>query len=240
LRVYLLEQCLKFILGTLVKTRNFVTFYKFLSHLGVHHTPINCLLGNHDMIRQPMVTRTRSKQQAYEDTNNNDDNRGYGCDTLRQGGRAHESYVDMTGTCQGNAEVAGPIEPSHGQSSAHTQHPPTTQTQHSYSGIAEVLGNVGWRLKDNRVIANELKWQNQVATNKEKQKGLQEEALQCSGFNLFLFMTKRSCFVCMGHSLAKFESPNPTVQEVDKKVITFIGNRCARQEPTAVILPQKA
>jgi hypothetical protein len=36
--LYLSEQCPELILGTLIKTRNFVTFYKFLSHLGVHHT----------------------------------------------------------------------------------------------------------------------------------------------------------------------------------------------------------
>jgi hypothetical protein len=31
-------QCPDFILGTLIKTHNFVTFYKFLIHLGMHHT----------------------------------------------------------------------------------------------------------------------------------------------------------------------------------------------------------
>ncbi len=38
LQLYSLEQCLKLILGTLIKTRNFVTFYEFLIHLGMHHT----------------------------------------------------------------------------------------------------------------------------------------------------------------------------------------------------------
>jgi hypothetical protein len=38
LHLYLLEQCPKLILGTLIRTRNFVTFYEFLIHLGVHHT----------------------------------------------------------------------------------------------------------------------------------------------------------------------------------------------------------
>jgi hypothetical protein len=37
-QLYLLEQCLKLILGTLIKTCNFVTFYEFLIHLGMHHT----------------------------------------------------------------------------------------------------------------------------------------------------------------------------------------------------------
>jgi hypothetical protein len=36
--LYLLEQCLNPVLRTLIKTCNFVTFYKFLIHLGVHHT----------------------------------------------------------------------------------------------------------------------------------------------------------------------------------------------------------
>ncbi len=43
MRLYLLELGLKFILGTLIKTHNFVTFYEFLSHLGMHHTTYNVL-----------------------------------------------------------------------------------------------------------------------------------------------------------------------------------------------------
>ncbi len=38
LHLYLFEQCLNLVFGTPIKTCNFVTFYKFLSHLGVHHT----------------------------------------------------------------------------------------------------------------------------------------------------------------------------------------------------------
>ncbi len=38
LHLYLFVQCLKLILGTLIKNCNFVTFYEFLIHLGMHHT----------------------------------------------------------------------------------------------------------------------------------------------------------------------------------------------------------
>ncbi len=38
LRLYLLEQCLNLVLQTSIKTRNIVTFYEFLFHLGMHHT----------------------------------------------------------------------------------------------------------------------------------------------------------------------------------------------------------
>jgi hypothetical protein len=41
LRLNLLEQCLNHVLRTSIKTCNFVTFYKFLIHLGVHHTHCN-------------------------------------------------------------------------------------------------------------------------------------------------------------------------------------------------------
>ncbi len=34
----MLEQCLDPVCRTSIKTRNFVTFYEFLIHLGVHHT----------------------------------------------------------------------------------------------------------------------------------------------------------------------------------------------------------
>jgi hypothetical protein len=38
LGLYSLEQCLNPVLRTSIKTHNFVTFYKFLIHIGVHHT----------------------------------------------------------------------------------------------------------------------------------------------------------------------------------------------------------
>ncbi len=53
-------------------------------------------------------------------------------------------------------------------------------------------------------------------------------------------MTKGSYFVRMGHSIAKFASMTQSDQELDGKVLTFIGNKCARQKPLVVILPQKA
>jgi hypothetical protein len=37
----LLEQCLDPVFRTSIKTRNFVTFYKFLIHVGMHHTKSN-------------------------------------------------------------------------------------------------------------------------------------------------------------------------------------------------------
>jgi hypothetical protein len=41
-------------LGTLIKTRNFVTFYKFLIHLGMHHTS----RGNGDSNSSGKATKT--------------------------------------------------------------------------------------------------------------------------------------------------------------------------------------
>jgi hypothetical protein len=43
--LYLLEQCLNPVLWTSIKARNFVTFYKFLIHLGMHHTLSHLFLG---------------------------------------------------------------------------------------------------------------------------------------------------------------------------------------------------
>ncbi len=54
LRLYSLEQCLKLILGTSIKTCNIVTFYKFLIHLGMHHTS----RGNGDSDNSGEVTKT--------------------------------------------------------------------------------------------------------------------------------------------------------------------------------------
>jgi hypothetical protein len=44
----------------------------------------------------------------------------------------------------------------------------------------------------------------------------------------------------MGHSIAKYASATQSNQKLNEKVITFVGNRCARQEPLVVILLQKA
>jgi hypothetical protein len=87
-----------------------------------------------------------------------------------------------------------------------------------YSGIGDVMENLGQRIDNNQFIATELNWQNQLSNHKDKQKGFQEKVLQSLRFRPFLFMTKGSCFVRMGHSIA----------------------RHARQEPMAEILPQKA
>jgi hypothetical protein len=54
LQLYSLEKCLKLILGTLITTRNFVTFYVFLIHLGMHHTS----RGNGDSDSSGKVTKT--------------------------------------------------------------------------------------------------------------------------------------------------------------------------------------
>ncbi len=43
LHLYLLEQCLDPVFRTLIKTCNFVTFYKILIHLGMHHTSCGIL-----------------------------------------------------------------------------------------------------------------------------------------------------------------------------------------------------
>jgi hypothetical protein len=56
LHLYLLEQCLMLILGTSIKTCNFVTFYKFLIHLGMHHTS----RGNGDINSSGEATKTTS------------------------------------------------------------------------------------------------------------------------------------------------------------------------------------
>jgi hypothetical protein len=106
--------------------------------------------------------------------------------------------------------------------------------------IGDVVERTGQKLDDNRFITTKLNWQNQVSSDKEKQKGFQEKVLQSPGFRPFLFMTKGSHFVRMGHSIAKFASTTQSNQELDGKVITFIGDRRARQEPLVVIIPQKA
>ncbi len=38
LHLYSLEQCLNLVLLISIKTQNFVTFYEFLIHVGMHHT----------------------------------------------------------------------------------------------------------------------------------------------------------------------------------------------------------
>jgi hypothetical protein len=114
-------------------------------------------------------------------------------------------------------------------------------TSTRYSGIGDVVERTGQKLDYDWFITTELNWQNQVSSNKEKQKGFQEKVLQSPGFQPFLLMTKGSHFMRIGHSIAKFASKTQSNQELDGKVITFVGDRRARQqEPLAVILPQKA
>jgi hypothetical protein len=102
---------------------------------------------------------------------------------------------------------------------------PTTSTH--YSGIGDVVERTGRKLDDDQFITTKLNWQNQVSSNKEKQKGFWEKVLQSPGFRPFLFMMKGSHFVRMGHSIAKFASTTQSDQELDGKVkerATFYAN----------------
>ncbi len=68
LRLYLLEQCLNPVLWTLIKTRNFATFYKFLIHVGMHHTKkvTVWLFWRFFWIRQVMQTLSTTLMEASD------------------------------------------------------------------------------------------------------------------------------------------------------------------------------
>jgi hypothetical protein len=44
----------------------------------------------------------------------------------------------------------------------------------------------------------------------------------------------------MAHSVAKFATINPIVEDVDGKIFAFIGNRLSNQEPQAILIPTNA
>jgi hypothetical protein len=121
--------------------------------------------------------------------------------------------------CGQNKTEAGGGEASHTLAGAPTR-PPTISTR--YSGIGDVVEKGGRRLNDDWFITTELNWQNQVSSDKEKQKGFQEKVLQSPGFRPFLCMTRGSHFMCMGHSIAKYASATQSDQELDGKVITLL------------------
>jgi hypothetical protein len=135
-----------------------------------------------------MATQTRSKQQDFDKTNEDRQN-------IRV--RGHEAWQQLE---RGRNDMdAGGRGACHTLADAPTRTPTTSMC---YSGIGDVVERTGWKLDDNQFITTKLNWQNQVSSNKEKQKGFQEKVLQSPGFRPFLFMTKRSLFMCMGHSIA--------------------------------------
>ncbi len=102
-----------------------------------------------------------------------------------------------------------------------------------YLGLANMLENGGPRITDKSKISVELKWQATIAKNKEKIKKFLKNVLHVRGFHAFLFMTKDSCFVQMAHCIAKFATIKPIAEDVDWKILVFIGNRLSDQEPQA-------
>ncbi len=60
LHLYLLEQCLDPVFWTSIKTCNFVTFYKFLIHLGVHHT-VTITVKASDTMQDIQITNLSSR-----------------------------------------------------------------------------------------------------------------------------------------------------------------------------------
>jgi hypothetical protein len=163
--------------------------------------------------RQPMATQTRSRQQDFNQTNKDRQNIHV---------RGHEAWQQLK--CGRNNTDAGGRGACHTLAGAPTRIPTTSR---HYSGIGDVVERTGRKLDDDWFIRMELNWQNQVSSNKEKQKGFQEKVLRSPGFRPFLFMMKGSHFVRMGHSIAKFASTTQSNQELNGKVITFFGDRRA-------------
>jgi hypothetical protein len=97
--------------------------------------------------RQPMATQTRSKQQDFEETNEDGQN---------SRGRGHEALQQLERGC--NNTDAGGEGACHTLAGATTRTPMTTTR---YSGIGDVVERAGQRLNDNRFITTKLNWQNQ-------------------------------------------------------------------------------
>jgi hypothetical protein len=99
----------------------------------------------------------RSKQQDFDDTNKDGQNIHV---------RGHEARQQLER--RHNDMDAGGGGACHTLAGAPTR-TPTTSTH--YSGIGDVVERTGRKLDDDRFITTKLNWQNQVSSNKEKQKG---------------------------------------------------------------------
>jgi hypothetical protein len=118
-----------------------------------------------------MASRTRSKQQDFDDPHEDVQNIQVHGPEARQHLKRGRNNTD-----------AGGGEASHTLAGAPTR-PPTISTR--YSGIGDVVEKGGRRLNDDQFITTKLNWQNQVSSDKEKQKGFQEKVLKARDSGLF-------------------------------------------------------
>ncbi len=138
-----------------------------------------------------MASQTRSNQRAIEDTNDNEgDSCGYGRKPQQHGGHVREKHANSNGARHGGIAASRPKKLSHGyqlQAGEPMPHSSTNTTQKTeqYSGIAEVLENRGWGLKDDRFILQKSNGRDKFQMIRKSRRDFRRKLSQHWDFTLF-------------------------------------------------------
>jgi hypothetical protein len=117
--------------------------------------------------------------------------------------------------------------------------PRATQTLHDYSGIAASLARLAPIMTDADTARN-LRWQQDVAGDKTKNKVWKVEATSLPGLQFYAYMQPGNPFLVVGHSLSTIYSTTTDVASLHGKIILFTGDRKTTRDCIPVMLPVKS
>ena len=113
----------------------------------------------------------------------------------------------------------------------------TPHEKESYSGKSTAIKK--WGIGDAITQANELHWQQGVGGDKNKIEQFRDVVGALQDFKTYLFMKIGSAFCTVVHSPMKFVAIMAATQQLQGRIIGFVGDQTLTKEPTPILLPPR-
>ncbi len=118
-----------------------------------------------------------------------------------------------------------------------TQTAPVVSPNAGYSGMATAIAK--WGIGDEISQTTKLRWQLGVGGDRTKADQFCEVVGALQDFKTYLFIKPGSTFCTVIHSPLKFVAITEATQQLQGRIIGFVGDRTLTKEPTPVLLPQQ-
>jgi hypothetical protein len=118
-----------------------------------------------------------------------------------------------------------------------TQTAPVVSPNTGYSGMATAIAK--WGIGDEISQTTELRWQQGVGGDRTKADQFREVVGALQAFRTYLFIKPGSAFCTVIHSPLKFVAISEATQQLQGRIIGFVGDRTLTKEPMPVLLPQQ-
>jgi hypothetical protein len=117
-----------------------------------------------------------------------------------------------------------------------TQTAPVVSPNAGYSGMATAIAK--WGIGDEISQTTKLRWQQGVEGDRTRADQFCEVVGALQAFRTYLFIKPGSAFCTVIHSPLKFVAITEATQQLQGRIIGFVGDRTLTKEPTPVLLPQ--